>query len=108
MTMKGKMHGKKAGGGSVEEGRDLEKEDKTPSVVYAGKDSDVVKEASKRKKGGVCKKRGGAVDGEKGEKRLDKMPRRATGGRVGAETRPLSEASKISERPGAKQGPELD
>ena len=64
--MKGKMHGKKAGGGSVEEGRDLEKEDKTPSVVYAGKDSDVVKEASKRKKGGVCKKRGGAVDGGTG------------------------------------------
>ena len=106
--MKGKHHGKKAGGGGVEEGRDLEKEDKTPSVVYAGKDSDVVKEASKRKKGGMCKKRGGAVDGEKGHHRLDKMPRRATGGRVGAEMRPLSEASKTAERPGGKVGSEND
>ena len=100
-------HGKKSGG-AVEEGVDMEKEDKTPSETYSGAGSNVVKEASKRKKGGMCRKDGGKVDGEKGMARLDKKPRRASGGRVGAENRPLSEASKVSVRPGGKVGPESD
>lgn len=68
--------------------------DKTPSMTYAGGDSNVVKEAKARKKGGSCKAMGG-----KAAKRLDR-PARKTGGKVGANERPLSTAAHTSDRPG--------
>ena len=97
--MKGK-HGKKAGGGSVEKGVDAKAKDKA-GMAYNAKGSPTMMEAEKRKKGGMCKKHGGKVDGEKSEKRLDRKPR-ASGGRTGAEMRPLSDANKVSNRPGGK------
>ena len=68
--------------------------DKTPSMTYAGGDSNVVKEAKDRKKGGMCKAEGG-----KAAKRLDR-PARKAGGKVGANERPLSTAAHTSDRPG--------
>ena len=68
--------------------------DKTPSMTYAGGDSNVVKEAKARKKGGACKAMGG-----KAAKRLDR-PARKAGGKVGANERPLSTAAHTSDRPG--------
>lgn len=97
-------------GGKVEEGDNVT--DTTPNMVYAGGDSNVVKEAKDRsgkfKKGGkvsafgrgkmsegmekAAKKDGGCATGSKPSARLDR-PKRATGG-------PLSTASKTSNRPG--------
>ncbi len=68
--------------------------DKTPSMTYASGDSNVVKEAKARKKGGMCKAEGG-----KAAKRLDR-PARKAGGKVGANERPLSTAAPPSDRPG--------
>ena len=68
--------------------------DKTPGMTYAGGDSNVVKEAKARKKGGACKAMGG-----KAAKRLDR-PARKAGGKVGANERPLSTAAHTSDRPG--------
>lgn len=105
----------RAAGGGVEEGDVVE--DTTPEMIYAGEDSNVVKEAKDRsgkfKKGGKvsafirgkmaegmekkAKKEGGACEGLGSMARLDraKRPARATGG-------PLSTASKTSERPDFK------
>ena len=73
--------------------------DKTPSMTYAGGDSNVVKEAKARKKGGACKKEGGKAMGKEAAKRLDR-PARKAGGKVGANERPLSTAANTSNRPG--------
>lgn len=110
--MKGKKHRASGGAASNNDVReDMEgtkADDATPSEVYAGKGSNVEKEAAKRKRGGMVKcKDGGKVDGKKGHHRLDRKPRKS-GGRVGAETRPLSMASKVSERPGGKVDSEDD
>lgn len=105
----------RAAGGEVEEGDVVE--DTTPEMIYAGEDSNVVKEAKDRtgkfKKGGKVsafirgkmsegmekkmKKDGGSCEGMETKPRLDraKRPARATGG-------PLSTASKTSERPDFK------
>ena len=101
-----KHHHRKKGGG-VEEG--VSPEDKSPSMVYAGRESNVVKEAEKRKKGGRAhKKHGGKVDGHhEHHHRLDRHPR-AKGGRTGSEMRPLSAAHGTSERPGAAMESEHD
>lgn len=61
--------------------------------VYAGADSNVVKEAKQRK-------RGGKVEGKSAKHRLI---RRRDGGAVGANTRPLSTAANVSTAP-ASQG----
>lgn len=74
--------------------------DESPSMVYAGGDSNVVKEAKKRKKGGkVVKKSGMKVDGKHADARLDR-PARKSGGKVGANERPLSTAHATTNRPG--------
>jgi hypothetical protein len=105
----------RAAGGNVEEGDVVE--DVTPEMVYAGEDSNVLKEAKDRsgkfKKGGKVsafvrgkmaegmekkmKKDGGACEGMAEKPRLDKAKRsaRAAGG-------PLSTASKTTERPDFK------
>lgn len=112
--MKGRSYRATGGSTRVEEGVDVN--DTTPDMVYAGGDSNVVKEAKDRsgkfKKGGKvglfgrgkmsegmeekmekkAKKDGGCATGSKPHGRLDR-PKRATGG-------PLSTASKTSNRPG--------
>lgn len=77
--------------------------DKSPSTVYSGAGSNVVKEAKERKRGGACNyEKGGEVDGKKAMKRLDRPGRakRADGGKIGANERPLSTAAHTSNRPG--------
>ena len=93
-------HHKKANGGGVEEG--VKAKDGSPSEAYAGKGSNVVREAEERKHGGkVKRKHGGKVHGEEAKERLDR-PGRKTGGRVGSERSPLSGASRVTNRPGGK------
>ncbi|RUV86931.1 hypothetical protein EOA60_20795 [Mesorhizobium sp. M1A.F.Ca.IN.020.06.1.1] len=92
--MKGKA--KRAGGGVVAK-------DPSPKEVYAGGGSNVAKEADERKDGGrVKKKEGGKVGGKMSKMRLDR-PGRKSGGRVGADRSPLSEAAKTT-GPSAKEG----
>lgn len=77
-------------------------EDRKTSMVYAGKDSNVVKEAEERKRGGGVRKKhkhGGAIEGEKAKHRLDR-PGRKSGGRVGCDKAPMTGAHKMSARPG--------
>lgn len=62
--------------------------------VYAGGDSNVMKEAKERKKGGaVC-------EGPMAKGGMHKAPRRARGGAVGADKRPLSSAATVKHLPG--------
>lgn len=61
---------------------------------------DVFKEAEVRKKGGAVKKHT-KMQGEKPKHRSDKMPRRASGGRVGADKSPLSSAHRSTKSEGA-------
>lgn len=63
-----------------------------PAVTdaYAGGNSQVAKHAKEKKRGGAVQ-----VEGGKGKVRMDK-PKRASGGRVGANTRPFSTAANIS------------
>jgi len=108
--MKGRSY--RATGGGVEEG--VKVTDSTPDDVYAGEDSNVIKEAKDRsgkfKKGGKVsafgrgrmsegmekkmKKDGVKSEGSASKPRLDRA-KRASGG-------PLSTASKTSERPDFK------
>jgi hypothetical protein len=71
------------------------------AVAYAGGDSNVMKEAHERKRGGKVKHEG---EGEKAKERADKPKRaaggsvkRAQGGAIGANKRPLSTAATIKE-----------
>ncbi|MBM7047574.1 hypothetical protein [Rhizobium lusitanum] len=87
--MKGKMKSCRKDGGVVPK-------DESPKDVYAGADSNVKKEADERKDGGrVKKKEMGKVDGKKSKMRLDR-PGRKAGGRVGADSSPLSSAAKTT------------
>ena len=52
--------------------------------VYSGKGSNVAKEAEEKKHGGRVKKEVAKPEGEKSKKRMDKRPRKASGGRVGS------------------------
>lgn len=77
--------------------------DPSPKEVYAGAGSNVVKEADERKDGGrVKKKEVGKVEGKIAKMRLDR-PGRKSGGRVGADRSPLSEAAKTT-GPSDKEG----
>ena len=98
--MKGRIACAKKKGGAVEKGVNDAKKDKSPSEVYAGKGSDVVKEAKKRADGGK-------VDGEAGPRRMDR-PGRKRGGRIGADTSPLSSAARIKEPAGRTYDREND
>jgi hypothetical protein len=62
---------------------------KVKSKVYAGADSNVMKEAMARKSGGKCV----SMDGGKAKAHLGKA-KRASGGRTGADMSPLSSAYK--------------
>lgn len=100
---KGAHHAKhKKGGGKIEvEGL---------KAGEGGGDPFVEKEAEEKKHGGRAKKkRGGAVDGEKKHHRMDHKrasggavggPGRKRGGRVGADTSPLSSAHNMASSAG--------
>lgn len=75
--MKGKKHGKKAGGGRI-------------GMKVSG-NPDVFKEAEERKKGGRVTKTVGFMTGGAVKARLDR-PGRKRGGRVGSNNAPLSTA----------------
>lgn len=88
---------KKSDGGKVDS-------DKAPTEVYAGKGSNVEKEADDDKDGGEMKKggrvkraKGGKVEhkveGEPAKRRLDR-PGRKRGGACGSDMSPLSSAGK--------------
>ena len=70
--------------------------DASPSDVYEGAHSNVVKEADKRKHGGKVHKAKhkhhvGHHEGHKAEHRMDRAPRKS-GGRAGSNMNPLSSA----------------
>ena len=72
--------------------------DEAPEEVYAGKGSNVEKEAKQKKHGGRAKRKHGGhvkhvghVDGMHAKKRADR-PARKRGGKVGADMNPLSSA----------------
>lgn len=60
-------------------------------VVYSGAGSNVVKEAMEKKHGGKIVEK---PEGHKPKHRMDKRPRRASGGRVGADKSPFSSAAR--------------
>jgi hypothetical protein len=66
--------------------------DEAPHDVYEGANSEVVKEAKKRKHGGKAKHHLGHVEGHKAHHRADRKPRKA-GGRA-SDMNPLSSAHK--------------
>lgn len=90
-SMKGRSHHAK--GGKVEHGVAEWESDDTPSEVYAGAGSNVVKEASHKKRGG---KVGKHVDmhGHHPHHRLDR-PKRKHGGGVGSDMKPFSSAHHV-------------
>lgn len=63
----------------------------SPSMVYAGGGSNVIKEAKQRKRGGKVV----GMEGKMASMRLDR-PGRKRGGRVGADTSPLTHAASVS------------
>lgn len=65
--------------------------DSSPSTVYEGESSNVVKEARERKRGGRAKKNVGMPEGMMMKKNAGRKPRKS-GGKVGADTNPFSSA----------------
>lgn len=81
-----------------EEGGVVDRDD-APSMVYAGKGSNVENEADEKKHGGRAKRKHGGhvmkhmgkVEGAKEKMRMDRKPRKS-GGRTGADKSPFSSA----------------
>ena len=113
----------RASGGGVEEGVKV-KDSAKGAGVYAGEDSNTLKEAKEAtgfKKGGKvsnfgrgkmsegmdkfeamkAKKKSAKAEGEKAAHRLDR-PKRASGGAISGSRDPFAMAKKTSERPGFK------
>jgi hypothetical protein len=86
--MKGRTH--RSGSGRAEKGMTFP--DSSPSDVYAGANSNVVRDAKKRKHGGRTKDV--AAHGHSAAHRLDR-PARKSGGKVGAEKSPFSAAHNV-------------
>jgi len=63
-------------------------------VFYSGGSSHVAKEAEEKKHGGRVKKEVEKPEGHKSKHRMDKRPRRASGGRVGSDKNPFSSAAR--------------
>lgn len=63
-------------------------------VVYSGAGSNVAKEVMEKKRGGSVKKEVEKPEGKKPKHRMDKRPRRASGGRVGSDRSPFSSAAR--------------
>lgn len=73
--------------------RHMKKGCATGGVVYSGSGSNVAKEAMEKKHGGSVKEVD-KPDGKKPKARMDKRPRRASGGRVGSDKSPFSSAAR--------------
>lgn len=86
--MKGRTH--RSGSGSAQRG--VHVSDMSPSSVYAGGGSNVVKEAKARKHGGRAKDV--MAHGKDAKHRLDR-PARKSGGKVGSEKSPFSAAHNV-------------
>lgn len=93
---KARHNHKRAGGGGV--GSD----EKAPKAeVYSGGASGTMKEAERRKRGGGVHKSEMHVDGAASKhQRLDRRGRKR-GGSVGADSRPMTEASKLTAAEGS-------
>ena len=63
-------------------------------VWYNAAGSHVAKEAEEKKHGGRVKKEVERPKGEKSKKRMDKRPRKASGGKVGSDRSPFSSAAR--------------
>lgn len=63
-------------------------------VFYAGGSSHVAKEAEEKKHGGRVKKEVDKPEGKKAKARMDKRPRKASGGKVGSDKSPFSSAAR--------------
>lgn len=74
--------------------RHMKKKASGGSVYYSGGKSNVAKEASEKKHGGEVKKEVDKPEGKKAKARMDKRPRRASGGRVGSDKSPFSSAAR--------------
>jgi len=77
--------------------------DEAPHDIYEGGNSNVVKEADKRKHGGKihkAKKHVGHHEGHKAEHRMDRAPRKSGGRASGSNMNPLSSAHKGMEPKG--------
>lgn len=89
---------KKAGGGGVMPS------DPDVKEAYSGAGSNVVKEAHQKKRGGKVV---GHMDGGRARPRLDR-PGRKKGGRVGADSAPLSTAARMVSAPRGLTGRDPD
>lgn len=63
-------------------------------VAYDASNSNVMKEAMQKKRGGSVGKEVDKPEGKKAKARMDKRPRRAAGGRVGSDKSPFSSAAR--------------
>lgn len=101
---KARHHMKRASGGGIGDVPETGKK-----MVYAGADSNVLKEAEKRKRGGKVGAKAPAMVEGKAPKhhRLDR-PGRKRGGAVGADSSPMTEASRLSCPPGVGGGASTD
>ena len=88
-------------GGKVSEGTEVR--DETPSMVYAGKDSNVLKEAARKKRGGALKAKHVDAHGDMAKHRLDR-PARKHGGQVGSDMSPFSSAHNVKTPAGREVG----
>jgi hypothetical protein len=89
-------------GGKVSQGQEIH--DDTPSMVYSGKDSNVVKEAAHKKRGGALKAKHLEAHGDHAKHRLDR-PARKHGGKVGSDMSPFSSAHNVKTPAGREVGP---
>ena len=68
--------------------------DESPKDVYAGKDSNVAKEAKQRKRGGMAKHHVGHHEGHHAHHHAGRKPRKSGGAASGSNMHPLSSAHK--------------
>jgi len=97
-SMKHHRKARKHGGHVGHDEHGVMAHDETPSEVYAGAGSHVVKEAAKKKRGGAMKHHGKHVEmhGHHAHHRLDR-PKRKSGGKVGkgSDMHPFSSAHDV-------------
>lgn len=77
-------------------GKKCERKDGGKVMAYDAADSNVRKEADERKKGGRVMKGEHKVEGDKSKGHMGK-PRRASGGRVGADKSPFTSARNLEQ-----------
>ena len=76
--------------------------DESPKDIYAGANSNVAKEAKKRKHGGMAKHHVGHHEGHHAHHHAGRKPRKSGGAASGSNMHPLSSAHKGTEPKGHK------